>query len=181
MLSLVRTQRDYYKQSIHDLEKAAENLQKLIETLRQDRVEEESLFVRMKGKLLVPVSGKVERRFGSYTDPTLRARINQKGIDFRAPSGAPIKAVFDGKVVHSGWFPGYGKILIVDHGGGYFTLYAHTSKIYKQVGDNVTVGESIGEVGDTGSLKGAYLYFELRHRGISQDPSPWFVEERTSP
>jgi septal ring factor EnvC (AmiA/AmiB activator) len=65
-------------------------------------------------------------------------------------------------------------VVIIDHGGGYFTLYAHLSSTLKSVGDLVVVGEPIARVGDTGSLKGAYLYFELRKKGISEDPWPWF-------
>lgn len=175
LLALVRTQRNFYERGVRELEAAAVDLQKLIETLRTRETEAESLFAKMRGKLPSPVAGRVEKTFGSYTDPTLKTRLHHKGIDVRAKEGAAIRAVFDGKVAYAGWFTGYGKILILDHEGGFFTLYAHVSKLLKKVGDSVSAGERVGEVGDSGSLKGAYLYFELRQKGISQDPMPWFA------
>lgn len=177
LLALVKTQKGYYEKSVRELEQAAANLQQLIETLHREEVEEDSLFVQMRGKLALPVQGKLERKYGPYIDPKLRTRMHHKGIDLRASKGADVRSVFDGKVIYAGWFVGYGRVVIVDHGGGYFSLYAHLSTILKKIGESVVVGESIAKVGDTGSLKGAYLYFELRKRGISEDPRPWFSKE----
>ncbi len=174
LLALVRNQKDYYEKSIAELKEAARNLQKLIETLRKEEAEGDSLFARMKGKLLLPVRGKLEKRYGAFTDKRIKTKLYHKGIDLRARAGTDVRAVFDGKVVYSGWFVGYGKVLILDHDGGYFTLYAHLSSLLRKVGNRVVVGESIGRVGDTGSIKGAYLYFELRRKGISVNPWPWF-------
>jgi murein hydrolase activator len=177
LLALVRNQREFYEKSVRELEQAAADLQKLIETLQREETEGDSLFAQMRGKLAPPVRGAVERTYGPYVDPKLRIKLYHKGIDLRAKEGSEIRAVFDGKVVYAGWFVGYGKVLILDHGGGYFTLYAHLSSISKNVGDKTVVGEPIGKVGDSGSLKGAYLYFELRRKGISEDPQPWFSRE----
>ncbi len=178
LLALVRDQQDFYERSIRELEQAAKDLQRLIETLRRSKDEGTSVFAGLKGRLPLPVRGTLERGFGPYWDSRLKAKVQQKGIDLRAPAGASIKAVFDGRVIYSGWFMGYGKVLIIDHGGGYFTLYAHASSLDKIVGEAVLAGETIGTVGDTGSLKGPYLYFELRYRGITQDPWPWFSAAR---
>jgi septal ring factor EnvC (AmiA/AmiB activator) len=76
-------------------------------------------------------------------------------------------------VIYADWFKGYGHLIILDHGGGYFTLYAHASEIQARLGDSVSRGQVIGKVGDTGSLEGAQLYFELRHKGKPQDPLAW--------
>ncbi|HLG18957.1 MAG TPA: peptidoglycan DD-metalloendopeptidase family protein [Bdellovibrionota bacterium] len=178
MLAMVQSQQDFYKRSIRELEDAAKDLERLVKTLEAARAEQESHFAQMKGKLPLPVRGALEQSFGPYLDTRLKTTVHHKGVDLRAKTGAPIRAVFDGRIVHSGWFTGYGKILILDHGGGYFSLYAHASKLLKKAGDVVAVGEPIAEVGDTSSLKGAYLYFELRYKGISQDPWPWFAHER---
>ena len=174
ILSLVRTQKDFYRKSISDLEEAAKNLERLIETFRPAEGEGEGLFAKMRGRLILPVRGKLEKGFGPYRDEKVQTKLHHKGIDFRAREGTPVAAAFDGKVVYADWFVGYGKIMILDHGAGYFTLYAHARELLKRVGDEVSAGEPIAEVGDTGSLKGSYLYFELRHKGISQDPWPWF-------
>ena len=121
---------------------------------------------------------RIERAYGAYTDQRLQTKVYHKGIDIRVPPKTLVKAVFDGKIAYADWFVGYGKIVIVDHDGEYFTLYAHLSDILKSVGDQVVVGEPIAKVGDTGSLKGAYLYFELRKKGISENPEPWFANSR---
>ena len=82
-------------------------------------------------------------------------------------------AVYGGHVLYTGWFRGYGNLIIVDHGGNYYTLYAHAAEVKVREGDEVKQGQAIGTVGDTGSLQGARLYFEVRHEGKSQDPAQW--------
>lgn len=176
LLALVKNQKDYYARSIRELEAASKNLEKLIKTLRRKKSEGKSLFARMRGRLSLPVRGKLEKKYGPYQDTKLKIKLYHKGIDLRARRNSEVRAVFDGKVVYAGWFVGYGKVVIIDHGGSYFTLYAHLSDLLKREDASVVVGEPIGRIGDTGSLKGAYLYFELRHKGISQDPWPWFAK-----
>ncbi|MFH1018792.1 MAG: peptidoglycan DD-metalloendopeptidase family protein [Pseudomonadota bacterium] len=175
LLALVKNQKDYYEKNIREMEKAAKDLQQLIETLQRSRVTENVVFARLRGQLPLPVPGALERKFGAYRDPKVSVQLYYKGIDLKAEDGAPVRAVYDGKVAYADWFVGYGKIIILDHGGGYFTLCAHLKDILKPVGSDVVAGEPIGHVGDTGSLKGSYLYFELRYKGISQDPWPWFA------
>ncbi|HZH03733.1 MAG TPA: peptidoglycan DD-metalloendopeptidase family protein, partial [Myxococcaceae bacterium] len=87
-----------------------------------------------------------------------------------------VRAVAAGTVVFAGWMRGYGNLLIVDHGGGYHTLMAHLSDFKRAVGEPVEPGAVVGAVGDTASLKGAYLYFELRRGGQAVDPAPWLSE-----
>jgi septal ring factor EnvC (AmiA/AmiB activator) len=84
--------------------------------------------------------------------------------------------VAPGRVVHAGWFKGYGNLIIVDHGGGYHTLVAHLATMRTAMGEDVEAGEVLGTVGDSGSLKGPYLYFELREKGKPVDPRPWLAE-----
>ncbi len=84
-------------------------------------------------------------------------------------------AVAPGKVVFAGWLRGYGNLLILDHGSGYHSLMAHLASVVPTVGAEVQPGEEVGTVGDTGSLKGAYLYFEIRKGGLAVDPAPWFA------
>jgi septal ring factor EnvC (AmiA/AmiB activator) len=80
-------------------------------------------------------------------------------------------------VVHAGWFKGYGNLVIVDHGGGYHSLVAHLAAMRTAQGEDVEAGSVLGTVGDSGSLKGAYLYFELREKGKPVDPAAWLQGE----
>ncbi|MCU0699107.1 MAG: peptidoglycan DD-metalloendopeptidase family protein [Myxococcaceae bacterium] len=130
-------------------------------------------FRARKGELPMPTKGLVEVGFGKVVNPRFNTVTVQKGIDVRAAAGTPVVSVGEGTVVFSGWLKGYGTLVIVDHGAGYHSLYAHLSSTEVEVGTVVNEGESIGAVGDTGSLKGAYLYFEIRKQGQAVDPQPW--------
>jgi septal ring factor EnvC (AmiA/AmiB activator) len=135
-----------------------------------------------RGKLLFPVDGGViEERFGRATDPLFGTVTLQRGIDVRAPEGTKVRAVYGGKVVHAGWFRGYGNLMILDHGTGLFSLMAHLATLDRAVGEEVQRGEAVGTVGDTGSLKGAYLYFELRDGQMPLDPERWLARGRKPP
>jgi murein DD-endopeptidase MepM/ murein hydrolase activator NlpD len=133
------------------------------------------------GRLLFPVpGGQIEARFGRAVDPRFGTVTLQRGIDVRAPEGAPVRAVHGGTVVHAGWFRGYGNLMIIDHGGGIFSLMAHLASLDRAVGDEVRRGDQLGTVGDTGSLKGSYLYFELRDGQKPFDPEPWLAKARVA-
>ena len=125
----------------------------------------------------MPYKGRIISKFGRRVHPELQTSTFQKGIEISCPSGSDIVAVYDGRVVYAGWFKGYGNTMIIDHGENYFSLIAHASKLYKQVGDIITEKEVIALSGDTGSLKGALLYFEIRHHGKPQDPLLWFKRD----
>ncbi len=130
-------------------------------------------FTSFKGMLRMPVKGEIISRFGPYRNTELNVVNYQSGIDIKASMGAPIKAVRPGRVLFSNWFKGYGNLLIIDHGDSYYTLYAHAREVYKQEGDAVAEGEAIATVGDTDSLKGPILHFEIRHHGKPMDPMKW--------
>jgi septal ring factor EnvC (AmiA/AmiB activator) len=97
----------------------------------------------------------------------------RSGIDIKSERGEPVQAVFAGKVLFADWFKGYGNMLIIDHGNSYCTLYANVEELFKQKGDAVESGEVIATVGDSGSLSGPGLYFEVRHHGKPEDPQLW--------
>jgi septal ring factor EnvC (AmiA/AmiB activator) len=117
----------------------------------------------------------VEVGFGKVVNPRFNTVTVQKGLDIRAPAGAPVYAVAPGKVAYAGWLRGYGHLLILDHGDGYHSLMAHLATLRPALGASVSAGEPVGTVGDTGSLKGAYLYFEIRKGGRAVDPKPWLT------
>ncbi|MEK7774234.1 MAG: peptidoglycan DD-metalloendopeptidase family protein, partial [Deltaproteobacteria bacterium] len=83
--------------------------------------------------------------------------------------------VYDGKVVYVGWLKGYGQVMIIDHKGGYYTLFAYLSKVLKERGDAVKEGAEVALAGDTGPDSTQGLYFEVRHRGVPRDPLTWLA------
>jgi murein hydrolase activator len=130
-------------------------------------------FGGLRGRLGWPVNGEVVGEFGAQVHPRFGTKTFRNGIDIAVPEGTGIVAVYPGHVVYTGWFRGYGNLIIVDHGGDYVTLYAHAAEILVAEGDEVREGQTIGTVGETGSLQGPRLYFEVRHQGRPQDPAQW--------
>ena len=101
------------------------------------------------------------------------ARSFRSGIDIRAEHGEPIRAVSAGRVVYAGWLRSYGNMIILDHGGSYHTVYAHAEELFKGKGDAVEAGEVIATVGESGSMAGPLLYFEVRYHGKPLNPLKW--------
>ncbi|HWP34358.1 MAG TPA: peptidoglycan DD-metalloendopeptidase family protein, partial [Thermodesulfobacteriota bacterium] len=132
-------------------------------------------FAAARGRLVAPVAGEIVTPFGPREHPRFRTVTVSNGIEIRAPAGAEIRAVYAGRVVYAGWLRGYGKILVLDHGDQYYTLYAHAAELYKAVGEPVQAGEVIATVGDTGALEGPVLYFEIRQGSRPLDPADWLA------
>jgi murein DD-endopeptidase MepM/ murein hydrolase activator NlpD len=114
--------------------------------------------------LIWPVSGPVVSGYG------MRWGRMHEGIDIAAASGTPIVAAAPGTVIHAGWLGGYGNLVVVDHGYGLATAYAHASSILVGVGQQVSQGETIALVGSTGNSSGPHLHFEVRVNGVAVDP-----------
>ena len=119
-----------------------------------------------------PVIGEVEftSGFGVRSDPFLGRPAMHTGLDFRAPTGDPVRATANGKVVSSGWAGGYGRMVEIDHGNGLATRYGHMSEIHVKVGDPIKIGQVIGAVGSTGRSTGPHLHYETRIDGEPVDP-----------
>ena len=100
----------------------------------------------------------------------------QSGISIKADRGEPIRAVYAGQTLFSSWFRGFGNLIIIDHGDHYYTVYAHLEELFKSKGDPVETGEVIATVGDSGSLHGAGLHFEIRHHGKPINPMGWIKQ-----
>jgi murein DD-endopeptidase MepM/ murein hydrolase activator NlpD len=109
--------------------------------------------------------------FGPRSDPFTRTLAMHTGIDFRAPSGAPVRATAPGKVTEAGYAGGYGNMVEIDHGNGLSTRYAHLSSINVDVGDSIAKGGVLGRVGTTGRSTGPHLHYETRIDGDATDPS----------
>ena len=126
-------------------------------------------FVSQKGLLQWPLKGRVAHSFGSQRSGTLR----WQGWLIGAKSGESVNAVHDGHVIFSNYLRGFGLLIILNHGDGYMTLYAHNKELLKDTGDWVLSSETIARAGDTGGLEKPALYFEIRKQGQPADPSEW--------
>jgi len=183
-LASIQGERGLHDQTVRELEEAEKELSSKLAEIgsRGSGGMRKGSIRRARGRLPFPVDqGRIEVRFGRAIDPRFGTVTLQTGIDVRAPLGAPVRAVWSGKVAHAGWFRGFGNLLIVDHGNGMFSLMAHLDQLHKGLGDPVKAGEQVGTVGETGSLKGPYLYFELRDGQRPLDPERWLRRSRRAP
>ena len=128
------------------------------------------LFKQLRGELPKPSTGKVLHHYGSYRSSS---RLTWSGIFYDDIPGSDVTAVHYGRVIFSDYLKGHGLLLIIDHGDGYMSLYAHNQALYKETGDWVSGEEVIASVGNSGGLESAGLYFEIRHQGQPQDPRKW--------
>ena len=127
-------------------------------------------FAKLRGKLGWPVEGRLAARFGEIRAGSVR----WNGVLVVAERGTPVRAIHAGRVAYADWLPGLGQLLIIDHGGGYLSLYGHNDQLYKSTGATVAPGEVVAAVGDTGGRDQPELYFEIRSGGKPIDPRPWF-------
>jgi murein hydrolase activator len=130
-------------------------------------------FAAARGKLPWPAVGPLGAGFGQQVELVHGTLTPHNGVDIRAKAGTPVQAIAPGRVVFADWMRGYGQLVIVDHGDGYHSLVAHLGAMTVQNGDGVTTGAPLGTVGDTGSLRGTQLYFEIRKHGVPEDPMIW--------
>lgn len=121
----------------------------------------------------VPSTGRISSYFGYRIHPIFHTKKLHTGIDIPAPAGANVIAASNGTVIYSGWLGSYGNTVMIDHGGGIVTLYAHNSSTVVSVGQSVGRGTSIAKVGSTGNSTGPHLHFEVRKNGEYIDPLPW--------
>ncbi len=120
-----------------------------------------------------PVPGIITSPFGPRRHPIFGSTASHPGLDMAARTGDPIAAVADGVVISARWMNGYGNVVIISHGGGFSTVYAHQSKLLVKVGEQVSGGQTIGLVGSTGWSTGPHLHFEIRINGDPVDPLPY--------
>jgi septal ring factor EnvC (AmiA/AmiB activator) len=180
---LVQVRRDQARERalLNELEAAARALEsKLAEINQSPRAAPEPTpnapvlsFRAQRGRLDPPVPGKLLRGFGKVIDAEYRTETFQKGVDFAVAVGEPVYAIAGGEVRFADWFRGYGRMLILDHGDGYFTVAGHLDAIDVALGQRVAAGDRVGAAGETGSLSGPRLYFEIRQGADAVDPAEW--------
>ena len=186
LLARVRDERAYHERLVGELSEATRKLEAFIRDLQAKQrrlarvppakpgIEPPGVgFGTLRGRLPWPTEGRVIAAFGAQVHPRFGTRTFRNGVDIEAGEGRDVAAVYGGHVVYTGWFKGYGNLIILDHDHEYYTLYAHVADILVKEGDDVRQGQRIGTVGDTGSLEGPRLYFEVRFQGKPQDPEQW--------
>ena len=168
-------------QSLDRLQRQKAGLERLLHEL--ERVvpsfpaNSQDAFGRLHGRLAWPVNGHVLAHFGD----TRAGGIKWDGLRIATERGAPVRAVSDGRVIYADWLAGLGLLAIVDHGGGYLSLYGHNERLFKAAGDRVTAGDALAAAGDSGGQENTELYFEIRKAGKPIDPRPWFSTPEPHP
>ena len=167
-----------HQAKIAELAESEKKLTDFIEELERRRLDQaqgwadygETDFGKLKGRLNRPVVGKTVREFGRFRHPEFGTVTFNSGIDIDARVGAPVRAVAKGRVEYVDALPGYGNCIIINHGGGYYTLYAHAEHSLVRQGNKVEAGAVIAEVGDT---EGSPIHFEIRKSKKALDPKEW--------
>jgi septal ring factor EnvC (AmiA/AmiB activator) len=180
-LTKLTQEKESYERALQELERSAARIDSLLRELEQRRraaaakPPSSSLPKGVKGGLPWPAEGSILTYFGRQKHPTFNTYVQRKGIEIRTLEGSAIHAVMPGTVVYADWLKGYGLVIILDHANGFFSLYAHASKILTSVGAVVASGQAIGETGDTGMTGENTLYFELREGTEAVDPLQWLA------
>ncbi len=181
ILANIREEKGSYEQAIRELEESSAELWAMIKKADRQRTaakqaEPAAGLQPDKSRMPWPLDGKVVTPFGLQQHPQFKTMVFRRGIEIAAREGAPVKAVSDGRVVFADWYKGYGRLMIIEHGTGFYTLYGNLSHLNFKTGDAALKGQVIGLAGDTGSLKGSSLYFEIRHNGEAEDPLSWLAK-----
>ncbi|MDB6103432.1 MAG: hypothetical protein JWO52_3431 [Gammaproteobacteria bacterium] len=174
VLASLTAESNSHAQNLERLKSQQGGLEKLLRELRRAiekfPIDNNDAFAHLRGKLAWPVGGKLIARFGE----TRAGGVKWDGVLVATERGAPVRAVYGGRVIYADWLPGLGLLTIVDHGEGYMSLYGHNERLYKAVGERVSVGDTLGSAGDSGGSSRPELYFEIRKAGKAVDPRPWF-------
>lgn len=167
---------------IAGLRRDQQHLEKLLEEMRRSQPSVPAdaggkPFGQLNGKLPWPVPGKLLASFNSQREGALR----WEGVILAADSGTPVRAIHPGRVVFADWMRGYGLLIILDHGGGYLTLYGYNESLLREVGEWVASGDVLALAGRSGGNDRSALYFEIRHRGKVVNPARWCDHRVTLP
>ncbi|MGD9850389.1 MAG: murein hydrolase activator EnvC [Nitrospirales bacterium] len=184
VLTSLSREKSLHERTLEDLQRSAEEVDQLVKELDQRFQLAQARMRQVPGKIpslgsfLWPAEGKVVSYFGRQKHPTFDTFVNKKGIEIQAREGTPIQSISDGTVVYADWLKGYGLVVIVDHGTGFYSLYAHASKLMVKENDRVKAGHQLGETGETGLAQEDTLYFELRKGTTPIDPLKWLAKQR---
>jgi septal ring factor EnvC (AmiA/AmiB activator) len=163
------------ERSLQRLQRQQASLEKLMKdlgtALKSYPPDNSTAFGRLRGKLDWPVGGKLVAGFGQ----TRAGGVKWSGMLVSTERGSPVRAIAGGRVAYADWLPGLGLLVIVDHGEGYMSLYAHNDRLAKQAGAQISAGDVVANAGDSGGRSQPELYFEIRKGGKPVDPRPWMA------
>jgi len=184
ILGSVKQEKNVYEATLKDLEESSSNLWAMIRLAEHEKKTAKKAAQEQAAgggrRFPWPVQGQVLARFGTQKHPQFGTTVFRRGIDIGARVGDEVRAVAGGEVVKADWFKGYGRLVIIDHKDGMYTLYGHLSQVDVNNGDRVERGQVIGLAGDTGSLRGSKLYFEVRRNGEAEDPLLWLAPRQSA-
>ena len=186
-LNRIRNDKKALTSYVSEKEAGIQQLEKIIKRVLEDkarferelriRQQQETLktksFKALRGQLPWPADGRVISKFGRQWNPKLKTTTENPGIDIKGKPGSSIRTVLGGVVTTITYIRGYGTTIIVDHGGGFYTVYSHVTNIQTNVDSQVRNGDVIAYMGDTGSINGAKLHFEIWGKGQKLDPEKW--------
>ncbi|MBT3500976.1 MAG: peptidoglycan DD-metalloendopeptidase family protein [Candidatus Marinimicrobia bacterium] len=150
---------------------------------REERIrqQQEALKVKsfksLKGQISWPAKGRIIAKFGRQWNPKLKTTTENPGIDIKGQPGSAIRSIMGGIVTTITYIRGYGTTIIIDHGGGFYTVYSHVTNIQTSVDSEVRNGDVIAYMGDSGSINGAKLHFEIWGKGQKLDPEKWLTKK----
>ncbi len=176
LLAKVKAKRSAHEKKIKELKESSRKLKSMIAEIQTKKIPQAVLgkgFKSLKGNLPWPVAGEVLIPFGKYKEPEFNTTVFKNGIEIGAkPEDIP-QTIAGGRVVYTGQFEGYGNLVIIDHGGGYHSLYGNLSEILLKKGNIVVKGFEVGKISRSGNSDIPALYFEIRHKGKPVDPRGW--------
>ena len=149
---------------------------------RADRIKKQQtalktqVFSKLKGQLPWPASGRVVKKFGRSWNPERKTTTENPGIDIKGKPGSPVRSIIGGVVTTITYIRGYGTTLIIDHGGGFYTVYSHITSVEANEGSEVQAGDVIAYMGDAGSVEGSKLHFEIWGNGQKLNPEKWLMK-----
>jgi septal ring factor EnvC (AmiA/AmiB activator) len=181
LLKKARKDKSFYQMQLAETQRAIDRIKQLIasaeaKTSRREtaRAADNSNYDRLVRKSMPwPVEGRVVTHYGSYRHPMLNTVTSNLGIDIAAPVGTPVRSVASGRVTAITWQRGYGNLMIISHADGYYTVYSHLADIGVALNDEVAAAQTIGAVGETGSLQGPTLHFQVWQREGALNPEEW--------
>lgn len=175
LLARLRVEESGAAQELAALEEKARRLQRLVDALsRQQRGLAPDIDIRsVQGALAWPVEGTVIEQFGRQRNPKFSTWTINNGLKIEAVAGTPVRAVFQGTVLFTQWFKGYGNLVILDHGNRVFSLYGNVKAPTVAVGDRIASGQPIAGVGESEDASSGHLYFEIRRDNRPEDPQKW--------
>lgn len=180
MLTDVQENKELYLKKIREFEQSAREIQRLISSVEIKRsapgnltIPEASNFPGLRGRMIWPTDGKVVTRFGKYRHPKWKTITENIGIDISAEFGQEVRSISHGIVTAITWVRGMGNVVIINHFGGFFSVYSHLSQIIVKIDEEVAMGQVIGNVGDSGSMQGPVLHFQIWKDNEALNPEEW--------